>query len=92
MPMDVGRHYGLHPSWRGRDLRGVKRALRSGSLAVGVFEPGRFTTVGHFMVLEGVRDGLIEVADPAGGRYDGWYRPSVLLEAGNAAGFWTFGS
>jgi hypothetical protein len=30
------------------------------------------------------------VADPASGRYSGWYRPSVLLGAGRAAGFWTF--
>ena len=90
MPMDAGRHYGLHPKWRHRNLREVKRALRTGGLAVGIFEPGHFTEVGHFMVLRAVKHGLIEVADPYGGRYNGWYRPSVLLGEGNAAGFWTF--
>ena len=42
------------------------------------------------MVLNAIHDGLIQVADPAGGRYDGWYRPSVLMGPGNASGFWTF--
>jgi hypothetical protein len=90
MPLDAGRYYGLHPHWSHLNLRSVQRALRRGSLAVGIFEPGRFTTQGHFMVLKAVRHGLIAVADPYGERYSGWYRPSVLLGAGNAAGFWTF--
>lgn len=90
MPMDVGRRYELHPRWERRDIGRVKNALRAGALALGIFRPGRFTDVGHFMVLKTIQDGLIEVADPAGGRYSGWYRQSVLMRDGRAAGFWTF--
>jgi hypothetical protein len=90
MPIDVGRHYRLHPHWWHLDLKSVKNAVHHGALGVGVFEPGRFTTNGHFLVLEAVRDGLVHAVDPYRGRYSGWYRPSVLLGPGNAAGFWTF--
>jgi hypothetical protein len=90
MPMDVGRHYGLHPRWVRRNMKEVKNALRRGALVVGIFQPGRFTDIGHFLVLHSIHDGAIELADPAGGRYDGWYRPAVLLGPGNASGFWTF--
>ena len=71
-------------------MKEVKNALRRGALVVGIFQPGRFTDIGHFLVLHSIHDGAIELADPAGGRYDGWYRPAVLLGPGNASGFWTF--
>lgn len=69
-------------------------ALSSGKLVVAIMSKGHFTSSGHFMVLRGVQDGQILVADPASYRRSGklWDLSIILNEAskGAAAGgpFW----
>lgn len=43
----------------------VADALSEGKLVVAIMGPGHFTSSGHFIVLRGVKDGKILVADPA---------------------------
>lgn len=72
-------------------------ALSSGKLVVAIMSKGHFTSSGHFMVLRGVQDGKILVADPASYRRSGklWDLSIILNEAskGAAAGgpFWIIG-
>src|SRR5699024_7375482 len=40
-------------------------ALAAGKLVVAIMSEGHFTSSGHFIVLRGVKDGQIMVADPA---------------------------
>ena len=73
-------------------------ALSSGKLVVAIMTKGHFTTSGHFIVLRGVQDGKILVADPASYKRSGklWDLSIILNEAskGAAAGgpFWIIGA
>ena len=72
-------------------------ALSSGKLVVAIMLKGHFTSSGHFIVLRGVKDGKILVADPAS--YDRssmeWDLSVILNEASKNAGaggpFWIIG-
>lgn len=72
-------------------------ALSSGKLVVAIMRKGHFTNSGHFIVLRGVKDGKILVADPVS--YDRsnmeWDLSIILNEASTyaAAGgpFWIIG-
>lgn len=72
-------------------------ALSSGKLVVALMSPGHFTTGGHFIVLRGVKDGKILVADPASTSRSqkAWDLSIILNEAGHRAGaggpFWLIG-
>ena len=72
-------------------------ALSSGKLVVAIMSPGHFTTGGHFIVLRGVKDGKILVADPASTyrSQKSWDLSIILNEAGKRAGaggpFWIIG-
>ncbi len=72
-------------------------ALSSGKLVVAIMTKGHFTTSGHFIVLRGVQDGKIMVADPASTTRSGklWDLSIILNEASriSAAGgpFWLIG-
>ena len=72
-------------------------ALSSGKLVVAIMSAGHFTTGGHFIVLRGVKDGQILVADPAStSRSEKLWDLSIILdEAGKRAGaggpFWLIG-
>lgn len=72
-------------------------ALGEGKLVVAIMSKGHFTRSGHFIVLRGVRDGKILVADPASYNRSGqlWDLSIILSEAsrGAAAGgpFWIIG-
>lgn len=69
-------------------------ALAEGNLVVAIMSKGHFTRSGHFIVLRGVQDGKILVADPASYNRSGqlWELSIILGEAsrGAAAGgpFW----
>ena len=72
-------------------------ALGQGKLVVALMSKGHFTTTGHFIVLRGVQDGKILVADPASTSRSqkAWDLSIILNEAGHRAGaggpFWIIG-
>ena len=67
-------------------------ALSQGRLVVAIMGKGHFTATGHFIVLRGVQDGKILVADPASTSRSrkAWDLSIILNEAGKRAG--RFGS
>lgn len=72
-------------------------ALADGKLVVAIMSKGHFTSSGHFIVLRGVLDGQILVADPAGYNRSqkAWDLSIILNEASKRAGsggpFWIIG-
>lgn len=72
-------------------------ALSSGKLVVAIMLKGHFTSSGHFIVLRGVQDGKILVADPASYARSQklWDLSIILNEASTRAGaggpFWIIG-
>ena len=74
-------------------------ALSDGKLVVAIMTKGHFTSGGHFIVLRGVQDGQILVADPASYRRSEklWDLSIILNEASKRAGagaggpFWLIG-
>lgn len=72
-------------------------ALADGKLVVALMTKGHFTKSGHFIVLRGVQDGKILVADPASYRRSqkAWDLSIILNEASKRAGaggpFWIIG-
>jgi len=72
-------------------------ALSSGKLVVAIMTKGHFTSGGHFIVLRGVQDGQILVADPASYNRSQklWDMSIILGEASKRAGaggpFWIVG-
>ena len=72
-------------------------ALSEGKLVVAIMLKGHFTSGGHFIVLRGVQDGKILVADPASYNRSQklWDLSIILNEASNRAGaggpFWIIG-
>ena len=75
----------------------ITDALSSGKLIVAIMSAGHFTSSGHFIVLRGVKDEKILVADPASRTRSeqGWELSIILNEASKAAGsggpFWIIG-
>ena len=63
-------------------------ALSDGKLVVAIMTKGHFTSGGHFIVLRGVQDGQILVADPASYRRSEklWDLSIILNEASKRAG------
>lgn len=72
-------------------------ALAKGKLVVAIMSKGHFTKSGHFIVLRGIQDGKILVADPASYDRSGqlWDLSIILKEASRRAGaggpFWIIG-
>ena len=75
----------------------ITDALSSGKLVVAIMSAGHFTSSGHFIVLRGVQDEKILVADPASRTRSeqSWELSIILNEASKAAGsggpFWIIG-
>lgn len=75
----------------------ILNALSNGKLVVAIMSPGHFTTGGHFIVLRGVKDGQILVADPASTKRSQkeWDLSIILNEASKRPGaggpFWIIG-
>ncbi len=75
----------------------ISDALSGGKLVVALMDEGHFTNSGHFIVLRGVRNGKILVADPASyERSEQEWDLSIILDEareGAAAGgpFWIIG-
>lgn len=72
-------------------------ALADGKLVVAIMSKGHFTKSGHFIVLRGVKDGKILVADPGSYTRSGklWDLSIITSEASRRAGaggpFWIIG-
>ena len=72
-------------------------ALSEGKLVVAIMSKGHFTSSGHFIVLRGVKNGQIMVADPASYKRSEqlWDLSIILNEASRRAGaggpFWIIG-
>ncbi len=61
---DGAKHFGLKGESMPMTKQAILSALNSGKLIICSMAPGDFTTVGHFIVLTGVKDGKIIVNDP----------------------------
>lgn len=90
----LAAQYNLKCTGIGKDKEKIINALRSGKLVVAIMGPGHFTTEGHFMVLTGVKDGKITIADCGSRERTGktWSLDLIVNEARNGAGaggpFW----
>ena len=63
---DAAEAWGLSVEGYGKnDAQRIADALGEGKLVVAIMSKGHFTNGGHFIVLRGVKDGKIMVADPA---------------------------
>lgn len=94
----AARNWGLNVSGcTAAEPQRILDALAEGKLVVVIMSRGHFTKSGHFIVLRGVQNGKILVADPASYNRSGqlWSLSLILREAsqGAAAGgpFWIIG-
>ena len=92
-----GAHYGLTVTGVGNDSKRLVDALKNGKLVIAIMSKGHFTSSGHFIVLRGVENGKILVADPANytRSQQAWDLSIILNEASGRAGaggpFWIIG-
>lgn len=94
----AARNWGLNVSGcTASEPQRILDALADGKLVVAIMSQGHFTKSGHFIVLRGVQEGRVLVADPASYNRSGqlWDLSIILKEAsrGAAAGgpFWIIG-
>lgn len=94
----AAKHWGLPVSGcTASEPQRILDALAEGKLVVAIMGKGHFTSSGHFIVLRGVKDGQILVADPASYTRSGktWDLSIILNEASRYAGaggpFWIIG-
>lgn len=94
----AARNWGLNVSGcTAAEPQRILDALAEGKLVVAIMSQGHFTKSGHYIVLRGVQNGKILVADPASYNRSGqmWDLSIILREAsrGAAAGgpFWIIG-
>lgn len=59
----LAKQYKLKCKGVGKSQTEIIKALKSGKLVVAIMAPGHFTDNGHFIVLTGIKDGKITVAD-----------------------------
>lgn len=59
----LAKAYNLKCKGVGRNKSQIINALKSGKLVVAIMSHGHFTRYGHFIVLTGIKDGKITVAD-----------------------------
>jgi len=94
----AAEHWGLAVSGcAASEPQRILDALAEGKLVVAIMSEGHFTKGGHFIVLRGVEDGKVMVADPASYSRSGqfWDLFVILSEASRRAGaggpFWIIG-
>lgn len=87
---DIGELYGVNDIRIPVDQETVHQALSDGKILIFNMVPGNFTTVGHFIVVTGEKDGKIVVHDPNNiGRTEKlWSYEEVLPETANIWSFW----
>ncbi len=95
---NAAKHWGLTvEGCTASEPQRIVDALSEGKLVVAIMGKGHFTSSGHFIVLRGVQDGKILVADPASYSRSQklWDLSIILNEAGKRAGsggpFWLIG-
>lgn len=59
----LAKHYKLSCKGVGKNQTEIIKALKSGKLIAAIMAPGHFTSGGHFIVLTGIKNGKITVAD-----------------------------
>lgn len=94
----AAQHFGLSVSGcSASEPQRILDALSEGKLVVAIMAKGHFTKSGHFIVLRGVQDGKILVADPGSYNRSGkpWDFSIILNEASRRAAsggpFWIIG-
>lgn len=60
----TAEHYGLQMSGVNPDEQSIAQALQEGKVLLIHVVPGKFTTVGHFMLITGIEDGKYQIHDP----------------------------
>lgn len=83
----LAQKYNLECKGIGKDKEEIINALQTGKLVVAIMGPGHFTNEGHFMVLTGIKDGKITVADCGSKQRTGqtWSIDLIVNEARNGA-------
>ncbi len=94
----AAKHWGLTvEGCTASEPQRILDALSGGKLVVALMGPGHFTRSGHFMVLRGVKDGEILIANPANYTHSQrtWDLSIILSEASKMASaggpFWIIG-
>ena len=94
----AAKHWGLPvEGCTASEPQRIVDALSNGKLVVALMTKGHFTSGGHFIVLRGVQDEKILVADPASyTRSQKAWDPSIILKeasrrAGSGGPFWIIG-
>ena len=59
----LAKKYGVKCEGVGKNKPQIIQALKTGKLVVAIMSAGHFTSGGHFIVLTGIKDGKITVAD-----------------------------
>ena len=95
---NAAKHWGLSvEGCAASEPQRILDALAEGKLVVALMTKGHFTSSGHFIVLRGVQDGNILVADPASYQRSQktWELSIILSEASRSAAaggpFWIIG-
>lgn len=85
----ISEHYGLTCEGVGNDFNRVYEELQTGNkLAVVILAPSDWTSAGHFIVLRGVEDGKVIIADPASTDRSNvyWTKEDIIKRARTSAG------
>lgn len=61
---NAAAHYGVDVTGVPVDMDSIQTALDNGQILIAHAVPGKFTTIGHFMVITGTEDGKLIVHDP----------------------------
>lgn len=88
---DIGAHYGINVARLSVvDQETVHQALEDGDILVLNMVPGKFTSVGHFIVVVGEQDGKLVIHDPNNIARTNtlWSYEDVLPECAYAWAYW----
>ncbi|WP_302616767.1 cysteine peptidase family C39 domain-containing protein, partial [uncultured Dubosiella sp.] len=85
----AAQNYGVQVQGVPVDEAAFDQALAEGKILLVSVNPGHFTRVGHFIVIQGMENGQYNVLDPNSNKNTKlWDKSIVLSEAAAAWGYW----